>query len=431
MGWLMKRSRPLAKQGWRPDFSVNQNPPLQPWRPWGDNSPAQITGGKLIIGDSGTLFDLGPRAGWGTEFAPLTANWGMEFTLKMTDTSLATSGNFSIYIGKNWVHGGDPTAVKYLVSLRVERYTTGSGENQETHWGLSLWLDDRDSAIDSPRKVTYEFANEADMLGPHNYRFKIINDNTFVAWIDGTVRWVYTIPASLEGGGFLRGPGLRSVAMRSFFYETEISNPATGPMFYDVIKPPPVWSTNVFYDNFDRANGAPGNGWTTVGSNVVVRSNSLGIDSGLLSDGGRGAWRSGNPLSTGNMRLSVTLGGANGISSAQPSSVMGRINSTGTLGISLNIYSNKIYIAKWTGSISSPTWTDLGMDNLTLNNGDVVNFIISGDEAWAEYNGQVLLYVDGINAHSPETNRYYGARFQRGTFINSASFNDYAVQVQL
>lgn len=426
--FLIKRGRALAKQGWRPDLSVNQNPPLQPWRPWGDSTPADITSGALWIRDSGSLFSLGPRGGWGTEFAPITGNWGMEFGLDLNTTNLLESRSFTIFIGKNWVYGGDPTAVKYQVALKWEQYTTGSGDNEETHYGMSLWLDDKDSLIDGPRKVVYEFANLTEMTAFHTWRFKFINDNTVVMWMDGVVRWVYTIPASLEGGAFLRGPGLRSVAMRGFWLDAKITNPTSGPMFYDYLLPPPTWSADVFYDDFNRANGAPGNGWTTVGATQIT-SNSLGVSGG--GDGSRGAWRSGNPLSTGNMRLSVTLGGANGVSSAQDSSVVGRMNSTGTLGIALNIFSNKIFIAKMTGSLSSPTFTDLGTDDLTLNNGDVVDFIINDDEAWAEYNGQVLLYVDGINAHSPETNRYYGARFERNFFVNSCSFNDYRVKVKV
>lgn len=431
MAYYRKRSKPLAKQGWRPDFGTNQNPPQQPWKSWGDSTPADITSGSLWIRDSGSLFDLGPRGGWGTEFSPITANWGMEFGLNLNDTSLAGTGSFTMFIGKNWVNNENPTSVKYQVSLKWEQYTTGTGENQETHYGMSLWLDDKDSAIDSPRKVTYDMGSLSNLLAFHTWRFKIVNDNTIIMWMDGVVRWVYTIPASLEGGGFLRGPGLRSVAMRAFFFEAEITNPSTGPMFYDYLLPPPSWSSDVFYDNFNRANGAPANGWTTVGSDVVINSNSLGLAGGLLSDGNRGAWRSGAPLATGNMRLSVTLGGAHGVSSAQDSSVVGRMNSAGTLGICLNIFSNKIYIAKFTGTLSSPTFTDLGMDELTLNNGDVVSFIIHGDEAWAEYAGEILLYVDGIAAHSPETNRYYGARFKRGAFVNSVAFNDFRVQVKV
>ncbi|QSL67882.1 hypothetical protein [Nocardia phage P3.1] len=431
MAYYRKRSRPLAKQGWRPDFSVNQNPPQQPWKPWGDSTPADIIGGDLYIGDSGSFWNLGPRGGWGTEFSPLTGNWGMEFGLDLNTTTFLSSRSFTMYIGKNWVHGGDPTAVKYQVALKWEQYTTGSGEDEETHYGMSLWLDDKDSLIDSPRKVVYEFNNLTELTSFHTWRFKFINDNTVVMWMDGIVRWVYTIPASLEGGGFLRGPGLRSVAMRAFFFEATITNPASGPMFYDYVLPPPVWSSDVFYDNFNRANGAPANGWTTVGSDVVVNNNSLGLAGGFLSDGSRGAWRSGNPLTTGNMRLSVTLGGAHGVASAQASSVIGRMNAAGNVGIALNIFSNKLYIAKFSGSLSSPTFVDYGMDDVTVNNGDILDFIINGDEAWVELSGQVLLYVDGINAHSPESNRYYGARFNRGAFVNSCAFNDYRVKVKV
>lgn len=431
MAYYRKRSRPLAKQGWRPNLGTNQNPPVQPWKPWGDSTPADITDNALWIRDSGSLFSLGPRGGWGTEFAPITGNWGMEFGLDLNTTNLLESRSFTIFIGKNWVHGGDPTAVKYQVALKWEQYTTGSGEDEETHYGMSLWLDDKDSLIDGPRKVVYEFANQTEMLAFHTWRFKFINDNTVVMWMDGIVRWVYTIPASLEGGAFLRGPGLRSVAMRAFWYDAKITNPTNGPMFYDYPLPPPVWGADTFYDNFNRANGAPGNGWTTVGANVTITGNSLGISTGLLSDGSRGAWRNANPLSTGNMRLSVTLGGRHGLATAQASSVIGRMNSAGNVGIALNILSNKIYIAKFSGSLSSPTFVDYGMDDLTLNNGDVLDFCINGDEAWVEYSGQVLLYVDGINAHSPETNRYYGARFNRGAFVNSCSFNDYRVKEKI
>lgn len=427
--WLLKRSRPLSKQGKIDTFNrANEDPPKQPWKPWGDMTPADITDNKLYIRDSASFFGLGPRGGWGSEYFPLTANWGIEWTMQIIDTSIVGTNYFSMYLGKNWTAGGDPTEVKYQVSFRWEHYTTtDNDDNTDHHFEATMWLDDKDSTFDGPRKVAFDMVTNTNFHAVHNWRIKCINDNTFVLWMDGIVRWVYTIPASLEGGGFLRGPGLRSQAMRSAFCDTQIEN----WYVYDYVAPAPTWSSDVFYDNFNRANGAPANGWTTVGSDVVINSNSLGIAGGFLSDGNRGAWRSGAPLTTGNMRLSVTLGGAHGVSNAQDSSVVGRMNAAGTLGICLNIFSNKIYIAKFTGSLSSPTFTDLGMDELTLNNGDVISFIINGDEAWAEYAGQVLLYVDGINAHSPETNRYYGARFKRGAFVNSVAFNDYRVQVKV
>ncbi|WP_410877337.1 hypothetical protein [Nocardia sp. A7] len=429
MPWLLKRSRPLSKQGKLDPFDrANENPPKQPWRPWGDSTPAEILDNKLIIRDSGSFWSLGPRGGWGSEYYPLTANWGIEWSMNMNPVGVLTPRVFSLFLGKNWINGGDPTAVKYQVLFRWEHYTTTNNDDEtEHHYAVSLWLDDKDSAIDQPRKVSYDMGNSANLMAPHTWRIKCVNDNTFILWMDGIVRWVYTIPAGLEGGGFLRGPGLRAQAMRATFCEAEIED----WFVYDYVAPPPVWSSDVFYDNFNRANGAPANGWTTVGSDVVINSNSLGLAGGLLSDGNRGAWRSGAPLSTGNMRLSVTLGGAHGLSSSQDSSVVGRINSAGTLGICLNIFSNKIYIAKFTGSLSSPTFTDLGMDELTLNNGDVLNYVITGDEAWVEYAGEILLYVDGINAHSPESNRGYGVRFKRAAFVNSVAFNDFRVQVKV
>jgi hypothetical protein len=428
MMYLLKRGRALAKQGWKPNLSVNQNPPQQPWRPWGDMTDADITGGKLYIRDSGSFWGLGPRGGWGTEFIPLTANYGMEWTMKLTDTNFLTSESFSIYIGKNWIYGGDPTAVKYLVSLKFEHYTEDDSEGDPVdYYRASLWLDDKDSIFDSPRKASYDMVNGTVFHASHAWRIKVINDNTFILWMDGVVRWVYTIPASLEGGGFLRGPGLRAQAMRAFWLEAEISN----YFIYDYILPPPTYGADEFYDNFNRANGAPGNGWTTVGSNVTITSNSLGISSGFLSDGSRGAWQNANPASSGNMRLSVTLGGANGVASAQASSVIGRMNSAGNIGIALNIFSNKLYIAKFSGSLSSPTFVDYGTDNVTVSNGDVLDFCFNDDECWVERSGTTLLYVDGINAHSPETNRHYGTRYNRGLFVNSCSFNDFRVKVKV
>lgn len=429
--YLLKRGRALAKQGWRPDFSVGQNPPQQPWKPWGDSTAADISGGDLFIGDSGSLWDMGPRGGWGSEYFALTGNWGMEFGLDLNTTGILGGRNFTMYIGKNWVHGGDPTAVKYQVALKWEQWSTGTGEDSENHFGMSLWLDDKDSAIDGPRKVTYEFNSLGELTTPRTWRFKFINDNTVVMWMDGIVRWVYTIPASLEGGAFLRGPGLRSVAMRAFFFDAWITNPATGPMFYDYVLPPPSWSADEFYDNFDRGNGAPANGWVTVGANVAINSNSLGLASGFLSDGPRGAWRSSNPASTGNMRISVTIGGAHGVSSSQASSVIGRMNGAGNVGISLNIFSNKIYIAKYSGTFTSPTFVDYGMDNVTISNGDVLDFCINDDECWVERGGATLLYVDGINAHSPASNSIYGTIFSRGAFVNSCSFNDLRVKTRV
>jgi len=426
--YLLKRGRALSKQGWKPDLSVNQNPPLQPWRPWGDMTNADITGGKLIIRDSGSFWGLGPRGGWGSEYFPLTGNWGLEWSMNMNSIGILGGRTFSIYLGKNWVYGGDPTAVKYQVLFRWEHYTTEDSEGEtEDHYAASLFLDDKDSVIDSPRKATYDMGSLSNLMNPHTWRIKCVNDNTLILWMDGIVRWVYTIPASLEGGGFLRGPGLRAQAMRASFCEAEIEN----WYIYDYVLPPPTWDSDLFYDNFNRSDGAPANGWTTVGSNVTITSNSLGISTGFLSDGSRGAWRNASPATSGDMRLSVTVGGTHGVSSAQASSVIGRMNAAGNLGIALNIFSNKLYIAKFSGSLSSPTFVDYGTDNVTISNGDVLDFCFNDDECWVERGGVTLLYADGINAHSPATNWYYGLRFSRGAFVNSNSFNDFRLKVKV
>jgi hypothetical protein len=416
VSWFLKRAQALARQGWRDDFTrADESPIKQPWRPWGSSVTADLVGNRMRINDA----DWFQTGGIGFEHQPLTPNWGIEFRTEFASYSGGDSG-IKLSISNNWPQGG--ASKRYIPVISMAKDT--DSEDPTTH-RITLYRKDTESFLNLGTVADIYSFSSVEWAMPHNWRIRCFNDKTFAIWMDDIVRIVYTYSDS--DAAYRPGPGTRGVNFQRIGSSIDcfIDNFA----IYDMLVPLPTadqWVSQ-FYDDFNRTNNTTiGNGWTKVGANAAISSNAYATTG--TTDGSRGIYQS-TPLSSGNMRLETVWGGPNNVTVFQCSSLIGRMNSAGSLGIAANFFSDKIYIAKMTGSLSSPTFVDLAVSkSLPANvaNGAKYALCIYGDEAWVEdAAGNFLVFADGINAASPDTNRYFGARVQRGAFINSQSFNDY------
>ncbi len=420
MSWLLKRSQPLARAGWRDDFTrADETPIKQPWRPWGSSVTADLVGNRMRINDA----DWFQTGGIGFEHQPLTPNWGIEFHTEFSSYSAGGSGDVGIKlnISNNWTQGS--ASKRYIPAISM--YFDGGGDDPD-HRYIRLYEKDTEAIIDFGSVVASVELGASEWAQPHDWKVRCFNDKTFAIWMDGTVRLVFTLPDA----AYQPGPGTRAINFQKVGGATCYLDDFA---LEDILAPLPTaaqW-TSQFYDDFNRTNNTTiGNGWTKVGTNSAISSNAYATTG--TTDGSRGIYQS-TPLSSGNMRLETVWGGPSNPTTAQCSSLIGRMNSAGSLGIAANVFSNKIYIAKFTGSLSAPTFTDLAVSNSLpsgVDNGAKYALCIYGDEAWVEdAAGNFLVFADGINAASPDSNHYFGARVQRGAFINSQSFNDYRALV--
>lgn len=416
MSWFLKRAQALARQGWRDDFTRADEAAIkQPWRPWGSSVTADLVGNRMRINDA----DWFQTGGIGYEYQPLTPNWGIEFRTEFSSYTAGGSGDIGIKlnISNNWTQGA---ASKRYIPV-ISMYFDGGGDDPD-HRYIRIMQRDTESVFAFGSDGASAELSQAEWAQPHDWKVRCFNDKTFAIWMDGVVRVVFT----LSDSAYFPATGTRAVNFQKVGdADCFIDNFA----IYDLLVPLPVaaqW-TSQFYDDFNRSNNATiGNGWTKVGANAAISSNAYATTG--TTDGSRGIYQS-VPLPSGNMRLETVWGGPNNVTTLQCSSLIGRMNSAGSLGIAANFFSDKIYIAKMTGSLSSPTFVGLAVsDSLPANvaNGAKYALCIYGDEAWVEDTaGNFLVFADGINAASPDSNHYFGARVQRGFFINSQSFNDY------
>jgi hypothetical protein len=422
--YLLKRGKKAAKQGRLFNFSTmpNQNPIQQPWSMWGNpDRPHKIEGGQLVLQDVQDWLFGNETGGLSNEYIPLTSDWAIEFNMGLS--ALPETGNFQIFFDRPWSDKNTAYARK-RIKINWDHWTTGDDEDiggKSHHYGIRIYQQNLDDFLAAPPIATIT-STLAFLTAYHTYKIRFIADQVLLFYIDGVVQKFLFI-----------APEFRPVPARRGFNLVPIKLTARMNWFhvYDQVTVHPAAWANQFVDGFNRGDGPPGNGWTTVGANVVVRTNTLSIASGFLTDGSRGAWRSSDPLPTGNMRLSVIFGGVLGVNGSLDTAVVGRMNSAGNIGISFNFYQGAVYISKFTGSLSSPGIVDLGQStDVTIANDVPYYCYCFGDEAWVENSsGALIAYAEGINAHSPETNRYYGTRFRRGSFANSASINDFAAAI--
>lgn len=413
----------LSRQGRLADFSVNQNPPQQPWKPWGPYTSAEIVGGVLRLYNSANWFTL--AGGWNNEFQPLTASFGFEITVDLE----ISSGNFYGYFGAGWTSNQTPDDARFIAYFDYGKWETGAGDNRKDHYGIRLIFRDKNDLL-----AEYADSNDVftatQMAQEHTIRVSIIEDSCYVLWLDGIVRACWPVPATGDKANFRTSPGHRGINFRQTGGYCDVKRYYA----YDYSKSPTFYKTATlaFSDNFNRANGAPGNGWTISGSNLSISGNALCINGFFPSDGFRSAMQAAT-AANGDVAININIASISdaSVNDSYPTLICLRVNAARTLGIGLKVMKNKLEIVKWTGSPTSPTFTLLAatyLGDLALSNGNFIQFLIYKGVARAlvlHGTGGIVCWAENIDAHSPPTNLGYGLIFQRGTLVNSAAVDNF------
>lgn len=426
MGFLLRRSPARARAGWYDNFNrPDENPLGFPWSSWGEPRTVFLASNRLVLGyDSGGWFQPNPDGGVAYEHQPLTPDWAVEFFCQI-EIPTRDNGDVNVFLDRNWTAGGSASSTEYQTYFGLRKETTEDDEGDETVT--------RRAHIRCRRKgawllaLSYSFTmTQAQWAATNHWKIVVFQDKYVGIVMNGKL----VALRILENSNYYLGPGKRAANFRNNHQsEVYIDDFRT----YDRPALTATAWVSEFFDDFNRTTGTTvGNGWSQLGSNFGINANALSMQGGFPSDGRRGVWRDG--ISSGNMRILFTLGGGTGDPNAiAETTVLGRVNSAGTLGIGVWINAASVRIVKMTGAVNAPTYLDL-TEPISVVGGDIANgqqyaLCFHDDEAWIERvsDGAPLVWSDGIDAHSPESNRGVAVVLRRQSFANSAPVNDLRV----
>jgi hypothetical protein len=184
-----------------------------------------------------------------------------------------------------------------------------------------------------------------------------------------------------------------------------------------------ITPTSIF-DDFNRANSSTiGPLWTKFGStSQAIVSNSYAWTGG--SDGSGGIVTN-DSINTDDGYVEVVLGGANSPNSTSDASLIGRMNSAGSSGIAANIFSGACYISAFSGSLTSPSFSDFANNSTSWASGDTARLEFQGSSYTLKKNGTTVLTATGSTNTGPSYRRG-GLRVEHNFFNQfSTSFNSF------
>lgn len=406
MGNLLKRHPYRASAGWIfPDHTTRQGALVQPWRHLGDGTTADINSSLELHIPSN--FSSSNGGGESYEFMPLTENSGLDVDIWHPVTGVAAQ-YFSTLLTNTWTNPSAPYS--NVIGVRFKHAPAAGGDTVEI------------SQYSSP----YSFSSAlASFTSPVTFNGNVLqlkiwidNDQFMRVWLNGSY-----LGAALVDSAFKLAPGKRGVRFfnnstndtwirRIFHYDRPGSFPASA-----------VFNDQVFLDDFNRSNGAVGNGWTVFGSAGQIVSNSYATTG--TTDASRAILRD-SGIANGRQRIEGVVGGAIGPNNTADSSLLLCGNASGTQGLAANVFGNAANIGRYSTVLTGnpPTFTTLAsVSGLTVSNGDTLAFNVYDGAAWIEINGTRILYAVNVNDVVPATNPYAGLRVERTLFNNSHSWN--------
>lgn len=404
--FLLRRSRPWVWAGWVDNFARSPETPIrQPWARWGSGPLASINSIEEMELPPVSGTTLG---GVSYEYQPFTPNYGMEYEVWWPVIGLGESA-LSLFIMQNWARVGiDWTNT---LGVRLFHQPAGSGDTIR----IQQW-DDLDSFSDD-----VAVAGSPVAFNGNTITIKVwVDEDQFVrVWCNNTLVAAGNLEDDFKTSWQRRGMNfMNQSAVSAWFrwiaiYDRGSSFPAFNR-----------WSS-IFYDDFGRADGAVGNGWTQIGSNAALRSGTWATIN--TTDGSRGLLRD-TGITSGKVRIEGTVGGFINPNATADSGLVLCSNSAGTQGLCANIFSNKLYIARYSSALSNnpPSFTDYSdkTTGVTVANGDKVAFCVYDGNAHVEINGVKRLFATNIHSVVPATNSYAGLRVERDSSNNSLSWND-------
>lgn len=413
MSWMLKRGNALSRQGDKPRLDINQNPPQPPFKAWGVNTPAEIINGKFRIYDSSGIFaGFTAKGGWSYEFQPQTSYWGVKFTLDFQDGIIFGGWSLSAYIDENWTSGRNPDDLQYKKWLSFGMWTEGSGEDEETYYGVTYNLRENVPLSQIARVAKAEIA---DIRQPHDWEIRVYADRMLSVWCDG----VSVINYWEDDPNYYITPGARGLNFRAANIDADLYD-----MFYfDIVNPFPSWSTVVYEDLFNTANSATVPGWTKIGTNAGIATQSYATTG--TTDGHRAILRA-LPSAVNSLRVEGIIGGQHSPSSTA-AGLVGFSNAAGNSALLARVVDNQVTLRRATSVLSGnpPSFTTIANSstNFSVSSGNTIALCVARGEIWAEVNGWVICAAPLGTHSSLLTNLYYGAQVARSLFTNSGSWN--------
>ncbi|MBF6363225.1 hypothetical protein IU447_24215 [Nocardia farcinica] len=407
MSFLLRRNLPWAWAGWR-DLDAeharpDENPIKPPWKRTNMARSVWLQGNELRIADySETVFQVG---GVSYEQMCYTPEWGAEYDLNV-DGNIIQLQFWGAAISSSWSKVGfsDLLNVPIVVVYR-----------------------DAVSAVNTVRIIVYRNASTIETLASTQaysglmqrswwrMKIRISLDHLVRVYYNDILLLQHWLPNSLAAG-----PNRRAL---SFLNQTSATSYQKNfrlgdyPPEYQILRPS-QWA-EIFADDFNRPDGAVGNGWTQFGVNAEIRSGSWTTIG--TTNGNRAILRNSGNVN-GVQRVEGILGGFIDPTTGY-SSLIVRGNAEGTLGLIGTFADNDLRIARYTsilsgGTVEAVTYVTTA-DYGILDNNLPVAFCANGQFAWLEIDGEVVLLCEITTG---PTGSWMGARVQRDG-VNSASWN--------
>lgn len=408
MSWLLAKSKSREWAGWQwPMPQTVEGPLAQPWVHLGDGPTADINSllELHIPSNSGTV----NGGGESYEFMPFTQNSGIEYRVWFPVTGLLAQ-SFGAFITDSWTRVGRGASFTNMIGIRMLHAPATFGD--------VIQIVEFDNVL-AAGNIKGQWASPVAFNGNYiELKVWIDQDKFAQVWVNGTFLGGATISPN-----FWLGPDRRCIR----FLNTGLNATWLTRLYhYDRPGTLPIgitsW-TSSFYDNFNRSNGAVGNGWTQFGTNAAIVSQSWSTTT--TNDGSRAILRD-TGITNGKQRVEAVIGGNKAPNANISAGLVVCGNSAGTQGLIGLFEADRVIIGRYTGSLSANPLavTGLAEQGITVPNGATVSFSVDSGTAWIEINGTPVLFVPNAHAVVPSTNQWAGAEVRRSPFNDSASWND-------
>ena len=407
MSFLLKRSNAKVYASWIDNFSRDDLGPVsQPWVHIGDGASSIIGPPNRLKINGNFLSTNGGGPSW--EFQPFTTHWGVEYYVYWPVEGEA-SHSFYVFFTDSWARINGQYINTVGIGARHAPLAGGSA------WTVGEYLNFWTPGDVLVNKSTSAQGIEWSELKQYKMRILIDYDQLIRVYVNGIF-----LGMTFASEGFMFGPERRSARfMNASLTDAEVAYIYAFDRERDVPRIDVGWQSAIFTDNFNRANGQVGNGWTVVGTNGAIVNNTYSYNSG--SNGTCGILRN-SGITTGRQMIRARYVNGNGTATG---GLVLRSNAGGTEGLMLQTRNNLVELRNFAGSLTSLSTGLISDRAVSLSNGDWIRFMVEGSYAYAirEGDGKLLMaaYVGGAVLHS---NPMVGLKLERVPFKNSNGWDE-------
>lgn len=395
MSTYQRRHWPLAIASWgdcdgyhdRPD----ENPILPPWKRTNSNRDVRLLNNQLAIASAlDTPFQVG---GLSYEMMPFTPNYGVEYDLHI-DGNIVQQQFWAMAISPSWAKVGFTD----LINLPM----------------LAIWRDVA-STTQNLRIIIYRSLAQIDTIAQsgsigglinnqwYQLRMLVERDRLIRVYINGTFYFAYWLPQQYASGQLRRGINMLNQTtnwayIKNFIiFDRQSDFPTMVDADWELVKS----------DDFERADGAVGGGWTQYGTNAGI------VGGKWANTGGSGSQMllAATGATDGRQRVVGRFGSAP--NDSNDSSLLLRVSADGSTGLTANYYHGRIYLSRFTGGPTGPSMIDYTSDVADLDGTETVEFCCDAQHMWVEVDGATAVMAD-LNDKVPVADSLAGARVEPG-----------------